>query len=98
MVNIGLVRRVVLAGAVALSLTGLTSGLDSAVAMPAAPLPADTATGAAIAVQYYGDAYGYRRAYRRPAYGYGYRYRGRAGLYRCGPYAQHTHLQRRACR
>lgn len=89
--DLSFVRRAVLAGTLALSLTGVTAGIETAQALPAAPLAATTT--ALTTVQYYG--YGYRRYPRRY---YGYRYRGRAGLYRCGPYAQHTHLQRQACR
>ena len=100
----GLIRRAVVAGTLALSLTGIMAGVDSAQALPvAAPLarqalPGDSAAGAVITVQYY--PYGYR-GYRRPYYGYRrgyYGYGRRAGVYNCGPYAYHTRLSRKACR
>ena len=99
MSNLGFIRRIVLVGAVAVSVSGLSAALQGAEAMPAAPLSGASAAGLST-VQYYGEGYRYRRPYRRPAYGYGYgyRYRGRAGLYRCGVYAHHTHLERKACR
>lgn len=89
------VRRAVMAGTLALSLTGITAGVEEAQAMPAVPLSALAGVGGPSTVQYYGG-YGYRRYPRRPFYGYGYR--GRAGLYDCGRGALHTHLSRKACR
>jgi len=92
-------RRMVLAGTLAVSFTGASAAIEGAwAAMPVAASLARHGAPAAAAglttVQYYGYGYGYRRPYRRY---YGYR-RGRVGLYGCGPYAYHTHLSRKACR
>lgn len=85
-----LIRRTVLAGALALSLTGLGAVVEGAQAMPAAATLARAAdTGALTTVQYMRyPGYRYRRFNRHR----------RAGLYRCGPGAVSTHLERKACR
>ncbi|RYC31084.1 hypothetical protein D3273_15325 [Lichenibacterium minor] len=85
-----LLRRVALAGALALSLTGLTAGVESAEAMPIAPAMGQSSdAGAVTAVQYMRyPHYRYRRFNRNR----------RAGLYRCGPGGLNTHLERKACR
>lgn len=84
------VRRAVLAGTLALSLTGVTGGIESARAMPvAAPSAPATGPGAVTLAQYYGyPRYRYRRFY-------GHR---RAGIYDCGPGSLRTRLSRKACR
>jgi hypothetical protein len=92
-----LLRRLALAGVMAVSFTGTLAIMEGAQAMPlAAPsaLQDVQASAGVTKAQYYGYGYGYRRPYRRY---YGFR-RGRAGLYGCGPYAYHTRLSRKACR
>ncbi len=93
--DISSVRRAILAGTLALYLTGLTAAMEEAQAMPATSLSSLAGVGGSTTVQY-GYGYGYRRFPRRPYYGY--RYRGRAGLYDCGPGALQTRLSRKACR
>ncbi len=92
-------RRLALAGTMALSFAGTSAVVEGAQAMPVAAPSAlqDVQASAGLTkAQYYGYGYGYgyRRPYRRY---FGYR-RGRVGLYGCGPYAYHTHLSRKACR
>ena len=85
-------RTLALVGILAGSLAGVTATVDSAQALPIASSPVHASDAATTAVRYY--PYGYRRFY---GHRYGYR-RGRAGLYKCGVYQFHTHLQRKACR
>lgn len=81
------VRRAVLAGTLALSLTGVTGGIESARAMPVSA-PA-IGPGAVTLAQYHRYP---RHRYRRF---YGHR---RAGIYDCGPGSLRTRLSRKACR
>lgn len=92
--DISSVRCAILAGTLALSLTGLTAAMEEAQAMPATSL--SSLAGVGPTTVQYGYGYGYRRFPRRPHYGY--RYRGRAGRYDCGPGALQTRLSRKACR
>ena len=85
-------RQVAIAGLVAASLTGLSASVDTAEALPIAAPAAHGVDGSLIVNVQYG--YYHHRRYYRP---YGY-YHRRAGVYRCGPYAYHTHLSRKACR
>ena len=84
------IRRAVLAGALALSLTGVAAVVEVAQAMPVAPTLAQRSDGGALtAVQYMRyPNYRYRRFNRHR----------RVGLYRCGPGGLSTHLERKACR
>lgn len=77
------VRRAVLAGALALSFTGVAAAVDGVQAMPVAASLSQQAASGATAVQYMR----YRHYYRHR----------HAGLYNCGPGSLHTHLSRKAC-
>ena len=78
------VRRVVLASALALSLTGLSAGVESAAALTITAPVAQVSGGETLtAIQI---AYGHRS--HRSAH---------AGLYGCGRGSQGTHLSRMAC-
>ena len=77
-------------GILAGALLGVTGSLESAQALPAAHVTTPAADAPVTTVQYYRYGYYGRYGHRR--------YRGPAGVYRCGPYQLHTHLQRKACR
>ncbi len=78
------VRRVVLASALALSLTGLSAGIESAAALTITAPLAQVSDGETLAAIQ--SAYGHRS--HRSAH---------AGLYGCGRGSQGTHLSRMAC-
>lgn len=83
-------RRAVMAGTLALSLTGVTAAVEGAQAMPlAATLAPSSAGSAATAVRYMRHPSDRYRRFNRHR---------RAGLYRCGPGGASTHLERKACR
>jgi hypothetical protein len=85
------VRRAVLAGALALAMTGMTAAVEGAQAMPisGALSQMSSSVDGLTTVQYQRyPNYRYRRFNRNR----------RAGLYRCGPGGLSTHLERKACR
>ena len=73
-------------GAAAAMLAAVVVSTSAADAMPLATAPANVLSAFRVDAAYYGYRY---RGYRH--------YRGRAGVYRCGPNAFKTHLSRKYC-